>query len=206
MPTETDTTVVAERRENFGKGFARRLRAAGKIPAVLYGHGTDPVHLNLPDHETFLIVRGSANQVITLDIEGRNELALVKDVQIDPVLRVLEHLDLVIVRKGEKVTVNVALHTVGESYPGTLATLEHQNLTVLAPATSIPEVITVDVEGLREGAVVRVSDLTMPEGVTTEIDPETVLVVVSIPRAEASEEEGEETATGAATVEEPEEA
>ena len=198
--------LTATIRTEFGKGAARRARRAGKIPAVLYGHGTDPVHLNLPDHETFLIVRGSANQVITLDIEGRNELALVKDVQIDPVLRVLEHLDLVIVRKGEKVTVNVALHTVGESYPGTLATLEHQNLTVLAPATSIPEVITVDVEGLREGAVVRVRDLTMPEGVTTEIDPETVLVVVSIPRAEASEEEGEETATGAATVEEPEEA
>ncbi len=201
-----DNKLTATIRTEFGKGAARRARRAGKIPAVLYGHGTDPVHLNLPDHETFLIVRGSANQVITLDIEGRNELALVKDVQIDPVLRVLEHLDLVIVRKGEKVTVNVALHTVGESYPGTLATLEHQNLTVLAPATSIPEVITVDVEGLREGAVVRVSDLTMPEGVTTEIDPETVLVVVSIPRAEASEEEGEETATGAATVEEPEEA
>lgn len=201
-----DNKLTATIRTEFGKGAARRARRAGKIPAVLYGHGTDPVHLNLPDHETFLIVRGSANQVITLDIEGRNELALVKDVQIDPVLRVLEHLDLVIVRKGEKVTVNVALHTVGESYPGTLATLEHQNLTVLAPATSIPEVITVDVEGLREGAVVRVSDLTMPEGVTTEIDPETVLVVVSIPRAEASEEEGEETATGAATVEETEEA
>ena len=201
-----DNKLTATIRTEFGKGAARRARRAGKIPAVLYGHGTDPVHLNLPDHETFLIVRGSANQVITLDIEGRNELALVKDVQIDPVLRVLEHLDLVIVRKGEKVTVDVALHTVGDSYPGTLATLEHQNLTVLAPATSIPEVITVDVEGLREGAVVRVSDLTMPEGVTTEIDPETVLVVVSIPRAEASEEEGEETATGAATVEEPEEA
>ena len=201
-----DNKLTATIRTEFGKGAARRARRAGKIPAVLYGHGTDPVHLNLPDHETFLIVRGSANQVITLDIEGRSELALVKDVQIDPVLRVLEHLDLVIVRKGEKVTVNVALHTVGESYPGTLATLEHQNLTVLAPATSIPEVITVDVEGLRDGAVVRVGDLTLPEGVTTDIDPEAVLVVVSVPRAEASEEEGEETATGAATVEETEEA
>ncbi len=183
-----DNKLTATIRTEFGKGAARRARRAGKIPAVLYGHGTDPVHLNLPDHETFLIVRGSANQVITLDIEGRNELALVKDVQIDPVLRVLEHLDLVIVRKGEKVTVDVALHTVGESYPGTLATLEHQNLTVLAPATSIPEVITVDVEGLREGAVVRVSDLTLPEGVTTDIDPEAVLVTVSVPRAEVGEE------------------
>lgn len=201
-----DNKLTATIRTEFGKGAARRARRAGKIPAVLYGHGTEPVHLNLPDHETFLIVRGSANQVITLDIEGRNELALVKDVQIDPVLRVLEHLDLVIVRKGEKVTVNVALHTVGESYPGTLATLEYQNLTVHAPATSIPEVITVDVEGLRDGAVVRVGDLTLPEGVTTDIDPEAVLVVVSVPRAEASEEEGEETATGAATVEETEEA
>lgn len=201
-----ENKLTATIRTEFGKGAARRARRAGKIPAVLYGHGTAPVHLNLPDHETFLIVRGSANQVITLDIEGRTELALVKDVQIDPVLRVLEHLDLVIVRKGEKVTVNVALHTVGESYPGTLATLEHQNLTVLAPATSIPEVIAVDVEGLREGAMVRVGDLTLPEGVTTEADPETVLVVVSLPRAEVSEEEGEETALGAAPIEEPEEA
>lgn len=192
-----DNKLTATIRTEFGKGAARRARRSGQIPAVLYGHGTDPVHLNLPDHETFLIVRGSANKVITIDVEGSTELALVKDVQIDPVLRVLEHLDLVIIRKGEKVTVDVALHTVGESYPGTLATLEHQNLTVLAPATSIPEVITVDVEGLREGAVVRVSDLTMPEGVITEVDPETVLVVVSIPRAEVSEDEEAEEAEAA---------
>lgn len=125
--------------------------------------------------------------------------------QIDPVLRVLEHLDLVIVRKGEKVTVNVALHTVGESYPGTLATLEHQNLTVLAPATSIPEVITVDVEGLREGAVVRVSDLTMPEG----LPPRSTRRPSSWwsrSRAPRRARRKEETATGAATVEETEEA
>lgn len=201
-----DNKLSASVRTEFGKGAARRARRSGMIPAVLYGHGTEPVHLNLPDHETFLIVRGSANQVITIEFDGRTELALVKDVQVDPVLRVLEHLDLVIVRKGEKVTVDVALHTVGESYPGTLATLEHQTLTVLAPATSIPEVITVDVEGLTEGAVVHVRDLTMPEGVTTEADPETVLVVVSVPRAEATEEEGAETAAVAAAGEESEEA
>ncbi len=176
-------------RTEFGKGAARRARRSGLIPAVLYGHGTTPVHLNLPDHETFLIVRGSANQVVNLKYDGKTELALVKDVQIDPVLRVIEHLDLVIVRKGEKVTVDVALHLTGESDSGTIATLELQQLTVHAPATSIPDAITVDVEGLGDGVILRVADLTLPAGVTTDIAGDTAVVVVSTLRGEAETEE-----------------
>ena len=188
----SENKLNAAVRTEFGKGAARRARRADLIPAVLYGHGTAPVHLNLPKHETFLIVRGSANKVIDVSFGDTTELALVKDVQVDPVLRVIEHLDLVIVRRGEKVTVDIAIHTTGESAPGTIVTAELQNLTVHAPATSIPESIVVDVEGLPEGTIVRVADLKLPEGVTTDIDAETAVVVVSTPRGEETAEEAEE--------------
>lgn len=188
-------------RTEFGKGAARRARRAGLIPAVLYGHGTKPVHLNLPDHETFLIVRGSANQVINLKYDGKTELALVKDVQVDPVLRAIEHLDLVIVRRGEKVTVDVAVHLTGESASGTIATAELQQLTVHAPATSIPEAITVDVEGLADGTVVRVADLALPKDVTTDIDGDTAVVVVSTPRGVEAEQAAPAEATQGAAEE-----
>lgn len=182
-----DHKLAATVRTEFGKGAARRARRAGLIPAVLYGHGTEPVHLNLPKHDTFLIVRGSANQIITLEFDGRTELALVKDVQIDPVLRVLEHLDLVIVRRGEKVVVDVQVHVTGEPFSGSIATVELLQLAVEAPATSIPEAIAVDVEGMQDGTIVRVADLTLPEGVTTEVDPDAVVLLISAPRAEAAE-------------------
>ena len=102
MSTETHTKVQAELRENFGKGFARRLRAAGKIPAVIYGHGTDPVHVALPGHQMSLLVR-RANVVLELDVAGKQQLTLVKDVQKDPVHQIIEHIDLLVVKKGEKV-------------------------------------------------------------------------------------------------------
>src|SRR5690606_36126723 len=112
-----DNHLVAELRENFGKGFARRLRAAGRVPAVIYGHGTEPQHVSLPAHEVSLILR-KANQILDLDIAGKNLLALVKDVQKDPVRQIIEHLDLVIVKKGEKVQVEVPVHVSGESFSG----------------------------------------------------------------------------------------
>ncbi len=199
----SQTQLNATLRTEFGKGAARRARRAGLIPAVLYGHGTQPVHLNLPEHETFLIVRGSANQVVDLRYGKKKELALVKDVQIDPVLRAIEHVDLVIVRRGEKVTVDVAVHVTGESAPGTIATAELQNLTVHAPATAIPEAIEVDVTDLADGTVVRVADLTLPDGVTTDVPADTAVVVVSSPRAAAEAEEAAaaEAASSAATSE-----
>src|SRR6185312_12295549 len=118
MAEKSANYLVTEARESFGKGAARKIRAAGKIPAVIYGHGTEPQHVTLPGHETALILRKS-NQVLELDIEGTIQLALVKDVQKDPVRQVIEHIDLIVVRKGEKVTIDVPIHLEGESAPGT---------------------------------------------------------------------------------------
>ena len=117
MSTETDTKVVAELREQFGKGFARRLRAAGKIPAVIYGHGTDPVHITLPAHDTSLALK-HPNALLTIVLGKDSQMAIAKDVQRDPVKRIIEHIDLIIVKKGEKITVDVPLHVVGESATG----------------------------------------------------------------------------------------
>ncbi|SNU02059.1 LSU ribosomal protein L25P [Ruaniaceae bacterium KH17] len=202
-----DNTLNATYRTEFGKGAARRARREGLIPAVLYGHGTDPVHLNLPSHDTFMIVRHSRNAVIELSFDGKSELALVKDVQINPIIRELEHLDLVIVRRDEKVTVDVPVHLAGEPVSGAVAALEAQTLTVIAPAISIPESIVVSIEGLEDGAVVTVGDVVLPEGITTEVDAELPVVVVAIPRAvesadDAAEGEGEAAAEAPAAADE----
>ncbi len=190
--TMASNKLTAVKRTEFGKGAARRTRRSGLIPAVLYGHGTDPVHISLPSHETFLIVRSTRNALIEMDIDGEERLALVKDVQVDPVLRVIEHIDLILVRRGEKVVVNVAVVTKGEPYPGNIAQVELMELSVEAPATAIPESIVVDIEGLTDGTIVRVGDIELPEDVTTEFDPESALVVIAEPRVEEEpEEEGE---------------
>ena len=190
-----DNKLVAEIRTQFGKGFARRIRAAGRIPAVIYGHGTDPQHVSLPGHEVSLILR-KANAVLELDIEGTSQLALVKDVQKDPVRQVIEHLDLVVVRKGEKVTVDVPVHLEGESFSGTIATLDAASLTIEAEATHIPEHTVVDIEGAEEGTHILAKDVALPEGSTLVSDPETLVVHVTVPAAvdlgEAAAEEGAE--------------
>lgn len=175
-------------RSEFGKGAARRARRSGLIPAVLYGHGTDPQHLALPSHETFLAVKGHANALINLDIEGAEQLALAKDIQRDPVRRTIEHIDFVVVRKGERVTVDIPVHVDGESAPGTIHQVEQQTLTITVPATSIPEQIVISVEGLEDGAQVRVADIPRPEGATIDADPEMIVVLISTPRAEEEEE------------------
>lgn len=177
-----DNKLTAEVREQFGKGFARRIRAAGRIPAVIYGHGTDPQHVSLPGHEVSLILR-KANQVLELDIAGKTQLALVKDVQKDPVRQIIEHLDLVVVRKGEKVTVDVPVHVEGESAAGTIASLDANTLSLEAEATHIPERITVDIEGAEEGTQIFAKDLTLPEGSTLISDPDTLVVNVTVPAA-----------------------
>lgn len=196
-----DNKLVAEIRDQFGKGFARRIRAAGRIPAVIYGHGTDPQHVSLPGHEVSLILR-KANQVLELDIAGKTQLALVKDVQKDPVRQIIEHLDLVVVRKGEKVTVDVPVHLEGESFSGTIAALDATTLSVEAEATHIPERITIDIEGAEEGTQILAKDVTLPEGTTLVSDPETLVVNVTVPAAvdlgeTAEPAEGEEPAAGA---------
>lgn len=182
-----DITLAASVRTEFGKGFARRLRAAGKIPAVIYGHGQDPVHVALPGHETALIVR-RANAVIELDIDGAKELVLVKDVQRDPVRQIIEHIDLIVVKRGEKMTVSVPYVTEGETFSGTILTPVASAITVSAPATSIPENIVINVEGLEDGALVHAKDVVLPEGVELEDDPELLIVSVSTPRGDEEEE------------------
>jgi large subunit ribosomal protein L25 len=188
----SEVRLSAETRSEFGKGFARRIRAAGRIPAVLYGHGTDPQHVSLPGHEVGLILR-KANQVLELDIAGTATLALVKDVQKDPVRQIIEHLDLVIVRKGEKVTIDVPVHVEGESAAGTIASLDANTLSLEAEATHIPERITVDIEGAEDGTQIFAKDLKLPEGSTLISDPETLVINVTVPaEVDLGESEGAE--------------
>lgn len=186
--------ISANVRTKFGKGAARRLRAAGSIPAVMYGHGTDPLHLELPGHAMMLAVR-TANAVLTFDVDGEDHLALVKDVQRDPVLRIIEHIDLVVVKKGERVEVEVAIQVVGEPAPGTIALQDLNTVLVSAEATHIPDGFELDVEGLEEGTVKTVQDLNLPKGVSlVDEEAEDVIVSVQVPRGEeeGESEEGEE--------------
>ncbi len=173
-----DNRLVAQQREKFGKGAARKLRAAGKIPAVLYGHGTEPQHLTLPGHEVMLILR-KANAVLELDIAGANQLALVKDVQKDPVRQIIEHVDLVVIRAGERVTVDIPVHVEGEPDGDGVVTVENTTLSIESEATHIPERITVSVEGLAEGSHVLAGQVQLPSGSTLLTDPETLVLAVS---------------------------
>ncbi|MGK3950787.1 50S ribosomal protein L25/general stress protein Ctc [Microbacterium sp. I2] len=188
MSTEPDTKVHAELRENFGKGFARRLRAAGKIPAVIYGHGTEPVHVALPGHQTALLIR-RANAVLELDVNGTHQLTLVKDVQKDPVHQVIEHIDLLVVKKGEKVQVEVPILVVGEPFAGTIANLDAQTIALEVEATHIPQNIEVDVEGLEDGTHITAADLKLPKGAALAADPEVLVVAISVPAATLAAED-----------------
>jgi large subunit ribosomal protein L25 len=188
-------TLSALVRTSFGKGAARKIRAKDQIPAVIYGHGTDPQHVTLPGHETMLITR-RANAVITLDIEGTNQLALVKDIQRDPVKQTIEHIDLIVVRQGEKVTVQVPVHIEGESAPGTIHVVELNVVELEVEATHIPQNVVVSIEGLEEGAQVSAADLVLPKGATLVSEPETLVLAVSVPQLDlttdaVSDEDGE---------------
>jgi large subunit ribosomal protein L25 len=182
-----ENKLSASVRTSFGKGAARKLRVAGGIPAVIYGHGAEPKHVALPAHETRLLLRKS-NVVVTLDIEGTKELVLVKDVQKDPVRQIIEHIDLIVVRKGEKVTVDVQLHVEGESYPGTLVMVEQSTLTLEVEATDIPASVTVSVEGLREGDQLHASDVALPAGSSLVTDPGALMVNIIVPRSSAADD------------------
>ena len=188
MSTETDTQVVAEVRENFGKGYARRLRAAGQIPAVIYGHGTDPVHVSLPGHQLSLLIR-RANAVLELSVAGKQQLTLVKDVQKDPVHQVIEHIDLLVVKKGEKIQVDVPVVVVGEPFAGTIANLDNATVLLEVEATHIPQNIEVDVEGLEDGTHITAADLKLPKGAALVTEPETLIVAISVPAAAAAAED-----------------
>ena len=172
--------LAAELRTSFGKGAARKIRALNKIPAVIYGHGTEPQHVTLPGHQVALIIRKS-NQVLELDIEGKSQLALVKDVQKDPVRQIIEHLDLIVVRKGEKVTIDVSVRVEGEPAGGAAAIQDNTSVSVEAEATHIPEFFTVSVEGAEAGTSIYAKDIELPSGSTLISDPELLIVNVSIP-------------------------
>ncbi len=187
MSTETDTKVVAELRENFGKGFARRLRAAGKIPAVIYGHGAEPVHVALPGHQVALLIR-RANAVLELDVAGSQQLTLVKDVQKDPVHQIIEHIDLLVVKKGEKVQVDIPVVVVGEPAAGTIVNLDNTTVSLEVEATHIPNNVEVDVEGLEDGTHVTAADLKLPKGAALVTEPETLIVAISVPSSSDADE------------------
>ena len=188
-------TLAAEMRTEFGKGFARRARVAGKIPAVLYGHGSDPIHVFLPGHEAMMALKHS-NALLTIVIDGKPELTIAKDIQKDYVRRTIAHVDLLIVKKGEKVTVDVPLHLTGDAFPGCVAVLEHNVVSVEAEATNLPERFEISIEGLTDGQHVTAGEVTLPEGSTLLTDPKLTVVFVTETRAEAAadEDEAEETA------------
>ncbi|MDT0466103.1 50S ribosomal protein L25/general stress protein Ctc [Streptomyces gibsoniae] len=194
----SEVKLAAQTRTEFGKGAARRVRRENRVPGVLYGHGTEPLHLTLPGHELLMALR-TPNVLISLDIDGKtNELAIPKAVQRDPLKGFLEHVDLLLVKRGEKVTVEIPVHAEGELAPGGNL-LEHVlvALPVEAEATHIPEGVTVSVEGLEAGASVHAKDITLPSGVTLAVDEDAVVLQVLAAQAEeapAEEAEGEEAA------------
>jgi large subunit ribosomal protein L25 len=196
----SENILVAQTRTEFGKGAARRARRAGLVPAVLYGHGSDPIHLDVPAHDLFLIVRSTKNALVELRVDGAQQLALVKDVQVHALSRALLHVDFLAVKAGEKVEVTVPLVIVGEPAPGSTHNVEEYTVPVVAPATAIPEEITVDITGLEIGTVIRVQDLVVPEGVSVQLDADQDLVsiveivenVVDEPAAETAAPEAPE--------------
>ncbi len=185
---ELTNQIDAELRTTFGKGVARKLRAAGKVPAVVYGHGTDPKHVSLPAHEVALLLR-KANAILDLQIEGESQLALVKDVQKDPLRQIIEHIDLIVLRKGERVEVDVAIHVQGEPVAGLVADQDAKTLSLEVLATNIPENVVVSVEGMEAGTHILAGDIELPEGAVLLTDPEVVVVAISVP---AEQDLGEE--------------
>jgi large subunit ribosomal protein L25 len=183
---------AAEVRTEFGKGFARRARMAGQIPAVVYGHGAEPIHITLPAKSTTLAVR-VANALLSLEINGEDHLALVKDIQRDPIKQIIEHIDLLTVRKGEKVTVDIPVHIVGELAPGSVFNQELTLISLEAEATHLPTAIEVDIEGRSAGQHIHASDLVLPKGSVLLADADALIVHIS----EATEVTDEQASTSA---------
>jgi large subunit ribosomal protein L25 len=197
-----ESRIDAETRTEFGKGAARRTRRAGKIPAVLYGHGTDPEHLALPSLEFARVVREQGrNAVLALNIGGRTQLALTKTVVTHPIRPYIEHVDLLVVSRGEKVTVEVPVIVTGEAGPGTLLTHELTTLEIEADALNIPDHVELSVEGLTAGTQVTAGSVPLPAGAELKGDPDALVVNVIAAPSEA-QLEGEVDTEGAGVVEE----
>ncbi|MAO81420.1 50S ribosomal protein L25/general stress protein Ctc [uncultured Nocardioides sp.] len=194
--------IVAEVRTEFGKGAARRIRRADKVPAVVYTHGEQPRHLTLPGHDTMMALKhGGANALVELDIEGELQLALTKQVQVDPIKRFLEHVDFIAVKRGEKVTVDVPIHLNGEAAKETLVVTENATVSLEAEATHIPEWIEVSIEGAEAGTLIYASDLVLPKGSELLTDPETLIVNVAQQQSEEALEADLESAEDEAGIE-----
>jgi large subunit ribosomal protein L25 len=193
----SEVKISVESRTEFGKGGARRTRRAGKVPAVVYGHGENPKHIALPAREFAAAIRhGGANTVFELVGEdGTNTLALPKAIQRDPIKDTFEHVDLVIVRRGEKVTVDVPVHLTGNAAAGTLVMIENDRVAIVADALRLPESLEASIDGLEAGSHVTAGDIKLPLGVELSTDAETILAVVNTaPTAEQLEGEGAEVA------------
>ena len=188
--------LVATTRTEFGKGAARRTRRAGLVPAVLYGHGAAPVHVALPGHATFMALKVT-NALLEIELDGDVQLAIAKDVQRDPIRDSVEHVDLQVVRKGEKVIVDVPVHVVGESAPGTIHLTDLQHLSLEAEPTHLPEAVEVSVEGLEAGTNILAADVKLPAGATLAGDPEALVVSISAPQVAESADEAAEGASEA---------
>ncbi|OBH92856.1 50S ribosomal protein L25/general stress protein Ctc [Mycobacterium sp. E2733] len=192
MAKSAGNQLTATVRTETGKGASRRARREGKIPAVLYGHGSDPQHLELPGHDFAAVLRhAGTNAVLTLDIDGKEHLALTKALDIHPIRRTIQHADLLVVRRGEKVVVEVRVVVEGDPVPGTLVTQDTNTIEIEADALSIPEQLTVSVEDAEPGTQFTAGQIALPKGVNLISDPEMLVVnVVTAPTAEDLEEEG----------------
>nr|BBF96404.1 50S ribosomal protein L25 [Mycobacterium szulgai] len=192
MAKSTVNQLSVTVRTETGKGASRRARREGKIPAVLYGHGADPQHLELPGHDFAAVLRHSGtNAVLTLDIAGKEQLALTKALDIHPIRRTIQHADLLVVRRGEKVVVEVSVVVEGEAGPDTLVTQDANAIEIEAEALSIPEQLTVSVEGAEPGTQFTAGQITLPAGVNLISDPELLVVnVVQAPTAQDLAQEG----------------
>jgi large subunit ribosomal protein L25 len=198
-----EVRIDADIRTEFGKGAARRTRRAGRIPAVLYGHGTDPQHLSLPSLEFARVVREQGrNAVLTLNIGGRPQLALTKTVVTHPIRPYIEHVDLLLVQRGEKVTVEVTVHLTGEPAAGTLVTQDLTTIELEADALNIPEHVEVSIEGVEAGNRILAGSVPLPEGSELKTDPEALVVNIIMAPTE-SDMEAEVDTEGAGVVEEP---
>ena len=203
----SENKIAAVTRTEFGKGAARRARRAGLVPAVVYGHGTDPVHISVPGHDVLLALR-VANALLTLSIDGGREiLALPKQVQRNPIKGNIEHLDLLIVRRGEKVTVDVPLVVVGEEKVDGLVMMDQQSIALEAEATHIPAAIEISVAGMVVGDTVTAADLKLPEGAVFNGEPTDLILSIAQQTTaesgdEAAEGEGDEAAEAEAAADE----
>ncbi|KOU52698.1 50S ribosomal protein L25/general stress protein Ctc [Streptomyces sp. WM6378] len=180
----SEVKLAADVRSSFGKGAARSIRRENKVPGVIYGHGTEPVHVTLPGHELLLALR-TPNVLLSLDIDGKTELAIPKAVQRDAIKGYLVHVDLLLVKKGEKVTVEVGVLTEGDLAPGSFLVENVLNtLSVEAEATHIPTSVTVSIEGLEAGAAIHAKDIELPAGTTLATDPDAVVIQILAAQAE----------------------